>query len=399
LRIDPRNITARLDLAQLESSNGNHRSSLEVAEPVANELRHLADGLILLATDYAALGQKERIRPLVQDWEVLADVPPVDLTVDFASVLIGSGLVPEGIRLLEARKARNVSSWRLELTLGEAYAAEGKLSQAEENYQAALGLNRDCLPCLMKIAALSERQANTEKALSFLMRAKAMAPDDPEVLFQFGKVCFERDLLDDAVPALEKAAALRPDNDTYAYVLGSAYVGKGTNAKAVQTFQKLVLKHPADAAVNYALGAALFLNEDADKAEPYLQKSIELQPRQKLAYYYLGLAAEKKGDATRAIAMLRDLTDRYPDYPQAQAALGSALLREKQYPEAEVRLRSAIRLDPNLVQAHYQLGRLLARTGRDDESRKEIETARRLERDERAKKGQQIRILDPEQAN
>jgi tetratricopeptide (TPR) repeat protein len=395
LAADPSNLNARLDLAQLEREDGNYETSLQVAKPVVAEFERSPEGLLLLATDYSGLEQRDSLRALLPRWKALLDPPP-ELTTSFGVLLTHSGLAREGVEVLEKAKGSRAPSFELANALGQGYLAIGDLDRASESYEAALALKRDCVPCMMGVAAASEKQGNTEKALACLIQAKGLEPENPEVLFQFGKVCFKRDLIDDALPALEKAAFLKPDNDTYSYVLASAYVGKGTERRAVETFHKLALKHPEDAAVNYALGTALYLNEEPQEAEKYLQKSINLQPHQKMAYYYLALAAEKTDDVPRAISILRDVVGHYPDYAQAHEALGTVLLKDKQYAQAEASLRKAIQLDPNLLQAHYQLGRLLGRVGKEQESQAELEIARRLEHDQRARKAQQIHLEMPE---
>jgi len=394
LRAEPNNLNARFDLAQLESEDANYKVSLEVAKPVVDELQRSPDGLVLLATDYAGLQLKDSIQALLPPWKALGD-PPIDLTVRFASLLIKNGLAPDAVEILEKAKAVNPASFQLTFALGSGYIAAGRVDPATESYEATLKLKGDCVPCLTEIARISEQQGNTEKALAYLIRAKRIEPENPEILFRLGRVCLERDLFDDAMDSLQKAAALRPDNDSFLYVLGSAQVAKRKYKEAETIFKTLLAKHPSDAVLNYALGSVLYLDENLDEAKKYLQKSVDLPPDQRAAHYYLGLIVERQ-DAEEASRIFSDLIQRYPDYAAPYVALGTLLVKQKRFPDAEKILKKAVQLDPDSVKAHYQLGMALGRMGKAEEAHQQMEIAQKLELEERNKDALQLHLLMPD---
>ena len=204
----------------------------------------------------------------------------------------------------------------------------------------------DCTACYERLAQIAERQQNSEKALSYLVAAKQREPENPEVLFEFGKVCLERNLLDDAVPALEKAVALKPDQDSYVYVLASANVAGENLPKAASLFLQLQQKHPHDAILNYAVGAVYYLQSKYSEAESSLKQSLAAQPDKVAASYYLALTYDAIGDNDQAIPIFRDLLGRHPQHAPSYVKLGGILLRQHQYEEAEQDLERAISLDP-----------------------------------------------------
>jgi len=378
LRFDPANHNARLDLAQLESQAGNYQASLEAAEPILAELQHSPQGLIILARDYAGLQRKDSVRTLVPDWKALPEVLP-DSSADFASLLVEQGLVHEAIGVLETAKQANPGSYYLNLALANCYLSSGNRAQASENYEQALALKAECVPCLRGLAEIARQDGNSEKALAYLIKARHIEPDDPEVLFEFGRVCMERDLVDDALTALKKAVALRPNEGTYTYLLASAHVARKQYAPARSLLLRLLDKHPDDAVLNYALGAVFYLESNFDAAETYLKKSIQLRSDQVAAYYYMGLVEVKKGDDDGAMRTFRDLLRRYPNHAATYEARGTILLKQNKYTDAQTALEKAIALDPNLAKAHYQLGTLLHRTGKVQESNEQLEMARKIE--------------------
>ena len=392
LRTDSGNRDALFGLAQLESNSENFSASLTAAEPIMADLHRSATGILLLAKDYAGLKQKDPLAALGPLWNALPQVSASDITA-FAALLAKSGFDQQALAVLEKAKAGGQVSVELALALANQYFSKGDLTQAFESYEAALSLKPDCLDCLRQLAKISEQQKDPEKALAYLIKAKRQHPDDPEILFEFGKACLELDLFEDAVPALENASRMRPDNDSYAYVLASAHVSKKEYDAAGRIFERLLQKHPRDPILNYAMGSLLFLEVKLDQAEPYLRKSVELNPDQNAAYYYLGLIAEGKGQDEQALATFKDVLRRDPDYAPAYEAMGRILLKEQKFPEAQQALEKAVLLNPSSIKAHYQLGILLGRTGKQEDAKKELAIVNELNAEETKRAGMRLRII------
>ncbi len=395
LRLDPDNVNARFNLAQMESDAGEFQTSMEAAQPIASELRRAPEGLVLLATNYSGLQRKDALTGLVADWNALGEAPP-ELTAAFASALIRGDLGSQALEILEKAREANPRSSGLAFALGRGYVLTHDLEKAERNFQSALTLNPACLACDQEIGRIAEQQGLSEKALAYLVRAKKLAPEDPEVLFDFGRVCLERSLLDDAFPALQKAAALRPDMDKYVYYLGSAYVALHKLTDAASIFGQLLQKHPDDPGLNYATGVVYFLQGKYAEAEASLKRSIQEQPEQVVAYYYLGQTYFTQGQDDQAVTVLQDLVKRHPEHSPTRTLLGTIWVREHKYEEARPELERAISLDPNSIQAHQQLGMLLRRTGKPAESDQELALAKKLETERRSKVDVRLRLLLPD---
>lgn len=393
LRVDPDNREARFALAQLESASGNFSVSLSIAEPILAELRRSTDGILLLAKDYSSLKQKEALVALVHDWDGLPEASASSSA--FASLLVTSGLEQQAIDVLEKAKNSGQVSYDLAFALANLYFNRGDLDRAFGSYEAALSLNQSCVDCLLHLAKMAEQQKDPEKALAYLIKAKRQQPDNPLILFEFGKTCLELDLLEDALPALQKATRLQPDNESYSYVLASANVSKKQYEAAGKLFQALLAKHPNDSSLNYAMGSLLFLEVRLDEAATYLRRSVELQPNQIASYYYLAMIAEGKGQDDQAIAALQDVLRRNSEYAPAYEALGGVLLKKQKYQEAQEALEKAVVLNPDSVKAHYQLGILLGRTGRQADANKEFAIVQQLNAEDEKRLGMRLRILTP----
>src|SRR5215469_6520859 len=61
LKQDPGNFNARFDLFKLETSRHDFQQSLDLAAPIMPRLLVSDEGLVVLASDYAALGKKKEL--------------------------------------------------------------------------------------------------------------------------------------------------------------------------------------------------------------------------------------------------------------------------------------------------------------------------------------------------
>lgn len=376
----PSNFDARFHLAKVESSLSNFPRSLEIAKPIELKLKGTDDGLLLLATDYGALGKKEDLIGLFEAWQHLS-APSDAVAVDFGSVLANAGLQDQAKEVFTKAEENIISqaSAPVVFKLAQGYFAIGSLDRAEEYFALALRLDPGCSDCDLGLGQIAEKNGGDEKALSYLIAAKKLDPENPAILFEFGKICLRHDLLKDAIPALKKAAELRPDRDDYVYELASADVGQGNLTEAESLLMRLLKKHENDASLLYALGTVYYLEAKFGNAQSLLTHSLAIHPDQPAALYYLGLTYDTSGDDTKAVAIFQDLLKRHPDHGLAHVKLGTILVREHKYDEARQNLEKAISLLPDSGEAHYQLGVVLKRTGNDAESEREFAEARKLE--------------------
>lgn len=395
LRRDPSNFNARYDLAKLETSLKEFEKSLELVRPIEPQLSASDEGLLLLATDYASLGQKQELRAVYEKWQQLRSASD-EASLDFGILLNNSGMTEQAKNIFHAVEAKIQAnpSALLRLRLARGYLAAGALDLAEKYAALALSVDAHCAACNLTLAEIAEQQGISEKALAFLLQAKQQDPENPEILFEFGKVCMRRNLIKDAVPALERAVALAPENDSYAYVLASAHVADGNLTRAASLLSQLLHQHPEDALLNYAMGAVYYLQAKYSDAETSLKRSLKAQPDQAAASYYLALTYDATGDDEQATALFRDLIKRRPDHGLSYVKLGTILVRQHEYDEARTDLEKAISLLPDSVEAHYQLGVLLRRLGKTAESEDQFVQSRKLEDEQRSRLRLQLLLPD-----
>lgn len=398
LELDPDNPSARLALARSEVEKKNYQRALTLTDPVRPVLRKSPEGLFVIAAALLKSGRRDEAAPLGADWTRLPNVPQA-ASISFGLLLVQEGAIDAGIAVLEHAKQPGPPSYELAFNLASAYLMKKDTARALEHYDAALSVRPDSLDALRLAAGLAERKeekAELERSLSYWLRAKKLAPDDPGILLGFGRVCFKMDLLEDAEPALAKAASLKPGDIPYQYTLAAVKVGKRQYDEARSLLEPLVEAHPNDAHLRYAVGTVLYTQGHLQEAAAHLSESIRLEPNQLPSYYYLALVARDQDRNDEAIGMLEKLLARHPDHASANEALGMLLVGTPRNEEAERHLRTAVRLNPKSVKANYQLGLLLARLGKKEEADRQLAHAKTLREEDEASSRLQLRLMDPD---
>jgi len=396
LKLDPANNQARYDLAKLDASLHHYQKSLDEARPLLAQLIKSDDGLLILGTDYAGLAEKQELIGVVHDWQDLPH-PSDESSVEFGQLLIGCGMIPEAKVVIAAVESRSAGqmSWTVARDLGRAYLGLDDLDLAERNFDVGLSLNPACAACDQGLADIADQRGDTEHALAYLVKAKQLEPEDPEILFAFGKICLKRNLIEDALPALGKAVSLKPDDDRYLYVFGSANVARGNLPKAAALFGQLLQKRPRDPILNYAVGTVYYLQGKYTDAESAFKKSLADQPDQVAAPYYLSLTYSHLGKNDEAEALLRGLVKSHPEYAPSYVKLGTMLMTKHDYPEAQEYLERAIILDSSSEQAHYQLYLLFQTLGKPAEAQQHFAEWQKLQADAHARKHLELHLLLP----
>jgi tetratricopeptide (TPR) repeat protein len=291
------------------------------------------------------------------------------------------------------------------VSLGMLYVQIAKPEEAVPQFEEALRIDSsrtDAQASLVNVwreqAHAAVTEGDSEKALSFLMRARRASPKDPDVLYDFGMVALRMSLLPDAAQAFQEALELRKDDAKALYGLGRTQMATAKYSDAHTTFDRYCVLQPSDASGHYALGMTLEALQQSAEARSEFEKSIELQPAQTESYFQLGRLEFEAGNARAAEKQFYRVLKRDPNHAGALASLGQIKFQEKDYAQATDFLGRAIAADATLREAHYYLGLTYARLNREEDSKKELETASRLEHEEVEQHRTVFKIIDADQA-
>lgn len=287
--------------------------------------------------------------------------------------------------------------------LGLLYLQMGQLEQAIPELRLAVRLDSartdasDALVHIWRKQARGAVAAGTPAAaLASLIDARKVAPDNPDVQYEFGMVALQMSLFEDAVVAFEKTLNLRKGDPLAFYGLGRAFMGLSKFDDARQQFASYVIVRPDDFAGHSALGMTLAALERVEEAREQFERSIALQPEQTESYFRLGLIDLDIKNLDSAARNLRLALAHDPNHSGALTALGRVEFAQKHYADAANLLERAIAVDDSFGQAHYYLGLTYGRMGRKTESDEHLKAAVQLEQRESQKLRTTIKIQEPQ---
>ncbi|KAF0811494.1 Beta-barrel assembly-enhancing protease [Andreprevotia sp. IGB-42] len=184
--------------------------------------------------------------------------------------LLQSGGDSAGARpLLERLLAQSRSDPELLCLIGEGYAQDGQLSQAEPYFLLAIEADPDYANALIDMSQLRHELKDYPGALAWIEKAQALAPKSVPVWSRAGETLLRDGQLVASIAAFERALALAPSD-----------VGCLIN-----------------------LAVALAFDGDYFSAEGYLRRATALAPDSADAHFNLSLALLSKGQYEEGFAL------------------------------------------------------------------------------------------------
>jgi Tfp pilus assembly protein PilF len=213
------------------------------------------------------------------------------------------------------------ASARAHFNYGAALQQEGRLDEAEKQYNAALRFD----------------------------------PNYVKVYVNLGQLFVSKDKLDEAKKNYTKAIELEPQigeaRAGYAYVLER--LGQPDQARA--EYENAIRLSPKSARLFYTYGAFLDKRGELDAAIAQYQRALQVDPSLADAHSELATALFTKGDMPRAEAHYLEAARLDPKRADIHSNFGSLLLREGKTSQAILQYEEALRLDPKLTEAEENL--------------------------------------------
>jgi tetratricopeptide (TPR) repeat protein len=308
---------------------------------------------------------------------------------------------PEAEQLFQQAIQQRQDFASAHVDLGLLYVQVNRQDDAVAQFKEALRLEparSEAALGLVNIWRVQAKEAmgsgDLEKALSLLIQARKLTPQNAQVDFEFGMVALRMSLLPDAVQAFQEVLGVRKDDCSAIYGLGRAQIGLSKFQEARELFERYVRLRPEDASGHYALGFSLQALQQAAEARRELEKSIAIQPAQTESYFQLGLLDLEANSLDGAVRRFKKALERDPNHAGALTGMGRVEFQRRDYRKAADLLQRAIASNASLREAHYYLGMSEARLGRKEESEKELQIAGRLEHEEVEERRVVLKILD-----
>ena len=163
------------------------------------------------------------------------------------------------------------------VNLGNFHVEQGRFTDADASYRAALRIDPDHIPAYVNLADLRRAEGRDDEGEAFLRRALEIDPDLAATHHALGLLLVRRDRLAEALDELERAAQLDPGNARFSYVYAVALDSAGRSPEALWELGNAHLRHPNDRDILSALVAFCRRTGDEELAMEYARKLEALE--------------------------------------------------------------------------------------------------------------------------
>jgi tetratricopeptide (TPR) repeat protein len=268
--------------------------------------------------------------------------------LDYARALAQCGALGDGEDALEQLAQRNAKVPGALLAIANVQLVVEQFGDAIATVDRVLE-RQPAEPGALKIKANAlYLSARDDEAKDALIRAIKAAPNDPEAPYMLGRIYYQEQLYQHAIPQFERALSL--------------------NARSYKAYDNLGLCYRA-------LG-------ESDKAAGYFLRAIEIAGKEKAAYGWahsnLAELMIEQGEFDKAYALAFEAAELDPQGARHFFLAGRALLSMGRAENSLRWLERAAELDPADPASHYQLARALRQAGREADAEAAFERFRQI---------------------
>lgn len=195
----------------------------------------------------------------------------------------------------------------------------GRVSEAEQLYRRAIGLDPGFMPAHYNLGNALRTQGRFEEALAAYESALKLAPDDYEICMNMGATLIDLGRAADALQAFSHANELMPGAAEPLVNMGVAYGQLGQLEKSM-------------ASGNRSHQTQYDLNVEAE----YYNKALLIKPDLVVAHNYIGHVLRNQVKLDAAIESYRKALLLKPDYAEAYTSLLLAIQYSPKYTPSEI---------------------------------------------------------------
>lgn len=263
------------------------------------------------------------------------------------------------------------------------------LSELGQYNEALPGLekefHRSTDPVIRRASGLYLERAYTglkrdDKAVEVALELNRLYPDDPEILYQTGRLFGNFAYL-----AVKRLADVAPNSVWKHQASAEAWESQGSYDLAISEYQQVLKLDPRRPGIHYRLGRVLLARatqsssqEDSAAALKEFAAELELDPTNANAAYELGEAHRNLGQTEDAKKFFELALKYYPDFGQANLGLAAVLLKEDSAELARNHIRKAIAANPENEVAWYRLSQAERALGNSQGQQKAFAEFQRL---------------------
>ena len=270
---------------------------------------------------------------------------------------VHAGVAAEKSGQLDAALAEFQKATELDPKLAVAFTDLGGVYIEKRDYAAAI-------PPLKRAVELSPGLEAAHRLLGYALLAQGYATEAIPHLEQahaedaLGIALLDAGKLPEAVEVLKKALAQNPDDPELLY-----YYGRASGLLSKQVFDQLEARFPNSARAHEMMAQDYAVLRDVPGAEREFLEALRLRPQTAGLHLQLGELYARAQQWDKAEEQFRLETQIQPGSPEAFYRLGEALLQSGKFHEAREALVQSNHLREDMPETLYQLGKAAALDG------------------------------------
>jgi predicted Zn-dependent protease len=234
-------------------------------------------------------------------------------------------------------------------------------------------------------------------AVEVALELNRLYPDDPEVLYQTGKVYGNQAYL-----TMHKLAQVAPDSVWKHEATAEAFESQGEYDTAIFEYHQVLALDPHRPNIHYRLGRTLLARsrktnspKDAAEAAKEFEEELQQDPGNANAAYELAMLHRNAGEVDDAQKFFEVALKFYPNFEEAHLGLADVLMFEQKPDLALPHLQKAIALNPKNEVSWYRLGQVERALGNVPEQQKALAEFQRLHSREATQQEAESELFSP----
>jgi protein O-GlcNAc transferase len=247
---------------------------------------------------------------------------------------------------------------------GIALEGQGKLEEALEHYEAAIGLKPELARAHFNRGNILLDKGDAAGALAAYEQAVKYKPDSAAAHYNIGSAHLRLGNPREAMAACRQAIALKPDFVDAHVSLGMALGELGEHREAISSYRRAAESRPASAELHHTLGRVMMESGQAEEAIASFDTALALNPEYAQAHHRRGIALQGLARFDEAIFSYRRAVKIHPGLMDAHSDLASALKELGHLDEAIACYGHALKINPASTETHYNLGLVFTEQGK-----------------------------------
>jgi tetratricopeptide (TPR) repeat protein len=352
-RKEPRNVPARLALAEFSSRAKEFQKSLEYSEQVLALEPGLQNARLLHATALVGLGLLDRARAEYNS--LIRDQPSyTEAKLQLAMLNVMQKRFPEAEKKFGELYHPNTGDYRALKGIVELYMAQDKVEKALAVISGELAHFPASIAIRGLLASTALRAGRFDLAVQQYEQVVAWGQDDQDACTALGQL-YQRKLdKTRSLAMFQKALDLAPNDWRAVFRLAAAQQEFGLQSQARSNYRRAIELGGSDPdLLNNLAFLEADMGSDLDDAMTLAQSALSRSPGNAQYADTIGFIYLKKGDAASAQQIFQSLCNRYPKESGFRYHLALALLQNGNRQQGESELRAAIAANPSLADQEH----------------------------------------------